>query len=374
MSFTDNTLLSSDILYYDVVITNLNNIDSTPVPAVFTETRSSPFITLPEAYLLSIARFTIDTTTLPVIIPTIKPFTTNLNETIYKITLTYQTFSYTSTLIFKPQDLQAVAPVPPSGQQNGLQDNTGGYYCIYTYQYFIQLVNNTFQDCFKNILALAGITTTIYPYMVFDPTSKLASLILPKEYFDTTLASHMTLYFNPALYNMFSSFPMTINTYNSASGQNVQIIVDNFGQSSEITVGDPLYTAIQLNQEYSTVSLWTPLTSIVFCSSTLPIVQNQISAPLYFVNGVSYSNNGTNNIAPIITDMAVSEGDYKPNLVYSPYVYRYIDMKGNRPIYSLDISVYWKDRYGNLQPFRLSAGSSITIKLMFIKKNIAYSK
>jgi hypothetical protein len=184
----------------------------------------------------------------------------------------------------------------------------------------------------------------------------------------------MTLYFNPALYNMFSSFPMTINTYNSASGQNVQIIVDNFGQSSEITVGDPLYTAIQLNQEYSTVSLWTPLTSIVFCSSTLPIVQNQISAPLYFVNGVSYSNNGTNNIAPIITDMAVSEGDYKPNLVYSPYVYRYIDMKGNRPIYSLDISVYWKDRYGNLQPFRLSAGSSITIKLMFIKKNIAYSK
>ena len=72
--------------------------------------------------------------------------------------------------------------------------------------------------------------------------------------------------------------------------------------------------------------------------------------------------------------MAVTDGEYKPNLVYTPYVYRYIDMKGNRPIYSLDISVFWKDRYGNLIPFKLSAGSTITLKLMFIKKGMAYLK
>jgi hypothetical protein len=380
MSFTDNSLLGNDILYYDVVITNLNNIDSKPVDAVFTETRSSPFIACPQAFLLSIARFTIDTTTLPVIIPTIKPFTTDTNETIYKITMTYQAFSYTATLMFLPQDLQAVVPAPPKTSSNGLQDNTGGYYCIYTYQYFIELVNNILLACWNGIIATSGLkdssgneinTSEVYPYMCFDPTTKLASLILPKQYFSSNI---VTLFFNPALYQLFSSFPIKINSYNSPSGQNVQIIVDNFGASSEIQTGVPSYPALQINQEYSTTSLWTPLTSIVFCSSTLPIVQNQISAPLYFVNGVAYSNNGSNNSAPIITDMAVTDGDYKPNLVYSPYVYRYIDLKGNRPIYSLDISVYWKDRYGNLQPFKLSAGSTITIKLMFIKKSIAYSK
>jgi hypothetical protein len=359
------------------VITNLNNKDSTPVPAVFTETRSAPFITYPEAFLLSIARFTIDTTTLPVIIPTIKPYGTDINETIYNITMTYGSYSYTSILIYSPQDLQATVPASPSATSNGLQDNTGGYYAIYTYQYFIQLVNNTLKACWEGIVIASSLvvdTSVVYPYMTFDTTTKLASLSLPQAYFDPTLSSHVTLYINPALYQLFSSFPIKINSYNASSGQNVQIIVDNFGASATETTGNPPYTALIVNQEYATTSLWTPVTSIVFCSSSLPIVQNQISAPLFFVNGVSYSNNGTNNIAPIITDMAVTDGDYKPNLVYSPYVYRYIDMKGNRPIYSLDISVYWKDRYGNLQQFRLSAGSTITIKLMFIKKGIAYSK
>ena len=242
MSFTDNSLLDSSILYYDVVITNLNNIDSVPVPAMFTETRTAPFITRPEDYLLSIARFTIDTTTLPVIIPTIKPFSTDKNQTIYNITMSYNGLSFTSNLIFSPQDLQAVIPSPPSATQNGLQDNTGGYYAIYTFQYFIQLVNNTLNACFLGILKLAGIEPTYtIPYMIFDPSTKLASLILPSNFFNPSNISPMVLFFNPALFQLFSSFPFFINDYNSSTGQNIQIIVDNFGQSSEIQVGNPSY-------------------------------------------------------------------------------------------------------------------------------------
>jgi hypothetical protein len=100
--------------------------------------------------------------------------------------------------------------------------------------------------------------------MIFDTTTKLASLSLPQAYFDPTLSSHVTLYINPALYQLFSSFPIKINSYNASSGQNVQIIVDNFGASATETTGNPPYTSLIVNQEYATTSLWTPVTSNVY--------------------------------------------------------------------------------------------------------------
>ena len=56
-------------LYYDVVITNLENFDQSPPVLYFNETRNTPFVYDPESYYMSIIRFTLDTPTYQSLFP-----------------------------------------------------------------------------------------------------------------------------------------------------------------------------------------------------------------------------------------------------------------------------------------------------------------
>ena len=87
---------------------------------------------------------------------------------------------------------------------------------------------------------------------------------------------------NNALYQLFSSLPMILNSTTSTTGLNYQISCDAYGIASTTTT---TYTQQLLTQEYSTISVWNPVMSIVFTSNTMPIVCEQLSAPLVFMNG-----------------------------------------------------------------------------------------
>jgi hypothetical protein len=377
-----------DQLYYDVVISNLENSDQSPPVLYFNETRNTPFVYDPESYYMSIIRFTLDTPTLPVIQPEIQPNQGNVNLTIYSITLTFTYLGITyygrEYLQFIPQNLQAVVPSAPNTTANGLQNNATQYYNIYNYQYFIYLVNNTFTAAYNNlntqVIAAGGVLPSAYaPVMTYDTTDFIAVINADVAGYSSSTPNQISIYFNNPMGVLFTSLPFYFEkatVLNISNGLNQQIITDTFGGSNILpttyaTSGTGLqFTAIQVFQETSSVALWTPVLSVVFCSNTLPIVPNQISAPLVFLNGVKYQNGGNNSdVAQIITDFVSDTGIYKPNIVYTPSAqYRLIELTGNRPIYTLDISVFWKDRIGQLQPFQLASGCSSTIKFLFTKK------
>jgi hypothetical protein len=382
-----------DKLYYDVVITNLENNDQSPPVLYFNETRNTPFVYDPESYYMSIIRFTLDTPTLPVIIPEIQPNQSQVDLTIYSITLTYTyngtTYYGQEYLQYIPQNLQAVQPTPPSQTTNGLQNNGTQYYNIYNYQYFVYLVNNTFTTAYNTlntaVTAAGGTLPSPYaPIMTYDTTNFLAVINADVNGYSSTTANQISIYFNNALSTLFTSFPIyyqKATPFNIQNGLNVLIQTDTFGGSNilpqDTTGGSGFpFTAIQVFQEYSSVALWSPVISVVFCSNTLPIVPNQISAPLVFLNGVKYQNGGNNSdVAQIITDFVSDSGIYKPNIVYSPTAqYRLIELQGNRPIYTLDVSVFWKDRFGQLNAFQLGSGCSATIKFLFTRKDTTQMK
>jgi len=391
MSYTGQTI--PDKLYYDVIVTNLETKNNPPPILYFNETRNNPFIYNPEEYWMSIIRFTLDTPTLPIFIPSIQPYSADLNLTIYSITLTYTipatqlTFTQQTYIEFIPQDRFATQPVPPSQTTTGLQNNNTAYYYIYNYQYWIYLVNNAFTACFNDLGAqiaaynLAHATaytlpTTYAPLLNFDTTANIAILTADVAGYST---EQIGIWFNPALFQLFSSFPVVVNNLAlnaNNQGEAVQIQMDSFQGANTIQYppNNPTYTAIQVFQEYSTISLWNPVTSIVFCSNTIPIIPNQLSNPLIYVDGTIISNSGNNsNISQVITDFVANDGIYKPNIVYNPSAqYRLVELVGNRPLNNLDVYVYWRDRTGQLQPFRLSSGSTATIKFLFTKKD-AYS-
>ena len=383
MSFT--TRDTPDKVYYDVTISNLAATDSKPPVLYFNETRNSPFILDPESYYLSIVRFTLDTNTLPVIQPEIQANQPNRDLSVYSVTLEwqnpiapFQNFVQQTFLEYVPQNKQAVIPAPPSQTSNKLQNNATGYYDIFNYQYWILLVNQTLQQCYTDLNAqvvAAGLAlpSAHAPVMNWDTQQNVAILNADSAGYNDQAANYIKIYFNPSMFNLFSSFPFIIESSDVvANGKNSRIIMSGFGGANVVPYPAvaPVYTALQIVQEYSTLALWTPITSIVFTSNTLPIVANQVSAPLLFYNGKQFQSGGNNaNIAQVITDFVVEEGVYKPNIVYLPSAqYRLVNLVGNTPLYNIDVEVFYRNRVGELIPFRLGTGGTATIKILFTRK------
>lgn len=391
-----------DKVYYDLTISNINNDNgSNPVnspPLVFNEQRQNAIINNTGDYYLSIVRFQLDTTSLPVFIPLIQnfeeqltnssnpdvipansPFTTASNVmSIYSITIEDNNGQEVQSYIqWSPQiqNVDVSAPNPPT-ISNPLQRETEYYFC-YSFEWFVDLVNVAIQDAIS-ALTVPPATNPIC-FLSWNTTSNSASLYLDQANFSGATPV-LKLYFNQALFTLFSSFPAYYyGSVGVTNGKNYQLFVNNTLQGLNtillpVTVVAPATqtTCIQLNQEWDTTQLWTPVSSIVFTTATFPIVPNRLSPSQTFFNGVliNLSTEANNaNFAQVITDLASGDLCYKPSLLYEPTAqYRMIDMFGNTPLTNINIQVFWKTKLGTFVPFRLATGNSCSMKLLFTKK------
>jgi len=365
-----------DKVYYDMIISNLNNTSSKPPYAYYNENRSSPILYDPYKYDLIVARWQLDTNYLPIFIPLIQTSSSDPNLTIYSITLEYNGVSGAPAYVnFSPQNLLASVPNAPLYNSNQLQDNSQGYYDIYTYQYWIYLINLCFEQAFQNLDSISTLPSSYAPVMTWDTQNNIAIINADIVGYGE---NGIKIYFNQALSQLFSSFPFTINSFNDAYNRNFQLQINTFSianQADYPSFGTAQFTAYQLFQEFSTISAWNPVLSIVLVSNTLPIVPNNEGVPSLIINGVYQQQSGNNNIqSQVITDF-VADGIYKPIITYIPSAeYRRITLVGDKPISNIDISVMYKDRLGRLNPVLLPAGCSISIKFFFEKKEIYKEK
>jgi hypothetical protein len=374
-----------DQIYFDLQVTNAQSTTEPPPEFKINETRDTPFILVPEDYYLSIVRFSLQTGTLPLFIPLIQPAQPLLNRTAYSVTMEYENVGAGIPLTTQqtfidwiPQDLQASVPAPPSATTNGLQNNGTGYYNCYNYQWFLYQVLQALVTCFATLDAtLANYLTVtlgaVHPIITWDTTSNTATL-----YFDaawtTAPTPYIKFYMNAPLYQLFSSFVAENQGYTGVTlGRNQKIIVADFtGANTQVLPYSPNPTLerIALYQEYSTVSAWSAITSLVFVSNTLPITPSQVSSPLIYANGQLTSNGGNNSTTlNVITDLIGDDLQYKPYLVYTPNgTNRYISMNGNQPLKNIDIQVYYKLKSGELIPYRIGSGATATLKILFARK------
>ena len=81
---------------------------------------------------------------------------------------------------------------------------------------------------------------------------------------------------------------------------------------------------------------------------------------------ISTGNN--NNVQNIITDFE-TDANYINTISYNPTAeYRMSTLTGNQPLNGIDIFVFWRDRTGTLNPFFLTTGSTLTMKILFRRK------
>jgi hypothetical protein len=411
--------VSADQIYFDVTVTNTQSTITVPPIFYYNEARTIPFVSNPEDYYLSILRFTVDTGTLPVFIPTIKPNQSNRDATIYSVTVEYtdplsgDVFVKQQFIEWFPQDASIKPPPPPPSQTaNKQQVIETGYYNCYSYSYWCYLVDVAMKDAFDDVVAQGlahvppvAIPAQYAPVMTWDTTSASASLFAQASYFTNTTPpvfqqgfevnpffpsnEPVRLYFNAPLFSLFSSFPAKYLGFQGVTdGKNFLFEPSTVGGTQVQTVQPPFnsgqtpsptppqappasWIACNIYQEFSTTPSWSPITAFVFTSNTLPINPNQVSTPLVFTDATQVSLGGNNaDTLNIITDLVSDDGTYKPNLVYEPTAqYRYITLFGNRPLFNIDLQIFYRTKLGGLVPFRLQSGGTVTLKIAFIKKS-----
>jgi len=382
MSYQNLNTTSPYHVYVDINAINSDQNNREPVPLIFNEIRNNPILNNPSDYFLSVVRFSLETPTLPLLLPQVELGQGDADKLVYSFTMSYNflgvNYEYKQNLIFVAQDKQQPTPNAPLV----FQDLTSEYYYIYSFMHWMNIVNNALQSCYNGLNALvigAGGTlpSTVAPFMEWDPYNNIAILNADQLGYARTLANPIKLYMNTSLYTLFSSFEATIEGFgaNITNGKNFQIMIYSINNTNVYTIGSINY--LQMYQEYSTTPLWCPVSSLVFTTGQIPVVPSNTSAPLIF-NSLNQSNTGNNsNLTPQITDFEVPlerGSEYKPNVFYTPNSeYRMFDLIGNTPLSALQITVYWKDNYGGLHLFKLASGSTATIKLLFRRKafNIA---
>ena len=409
--------------YYDLDVLN-NNVSGNQQAVVFKflETRNQPYLYCPENYFMSVVRFTLQTPSLPVFIPTVLLGQSDPNKLVYAVTLEYNytspvgsnvpnfSGSFTQNLIFVSPDKTQPTPAPPLVSQ----DFSSTYYYLYSYTQWVAMINTAFAIAFGDgsTTTTAGLTglfnawkttnntaitawnathtgaTSIptqllisYPLMEFNPTSLTNIINVPFPYYDAAYQTKNNLasvgnfgianvYFNAPLYNLYNNFQWTKTAANQ-----FQLFVDDFNAFNIFTNTNAatVIKYVQCFQEGSTISLLNPVSSVVFTSSLLPIVQDIVSVPVSNNASGVQSRNGGSNLTPVITDFQVAItalNTYRPDLQYTPNgEYRLIDLVGTSPLSSIEVSVFWKDFYGNLNPFYLAPGCSANIKIMFRRKD-----
>jgi len=200
-----------------------------------------------------------------------------------------------------------------------------------------------------------------FPRTAYDYSNeKYYLLSLGANVFDNTIAHPKNSYMplsseSDLLFNVGPYYDTATNTYTTERKTTTNYTYDN------------LY--IRQVQEISTIDTWSPVNSIVFTTSTLPIVINQSSAKAT-LGAEEFSQIVSSGFDLIITDLQTNQQGSRPNVLYNPSAeYRRIDMTGNLPIQIIDISVKWRARTGQIMNFYLPRGGSCSIKILFERKD-----
>ncbi len=376
---------SADIVYYDLTIANLKSekLDDNSQFLRFTETRQTPIVEHADQYYMSIIRFSLDTFHLPVHYAEIIPNQNDPNKMIQSFTLVYtdkNNIIYTSRkfLTWSPSDFTKPVPPSPSSNQNGLQTYSPYYYSN-SYHHVIEILNNGLKACVDDIVlqSSANILKN-YPFFGWNVGSNTLSFYGREDIYSNTsgatINGKMLVYFNTNTFALLNGLPVHKYGINNPDGKHYQLIVDalygiNILKGNGVSPYDT-EPCVKIDQEYSSIVQWSPVSAILFASATLPVTPNQLSAPYIYEDGqlVQYSSM-SNQSLNIITDLTTDEQSFKPNILYYPSAqFRLINLYNNSPITQFDISVYWKDKIGNIHPLYLPSGANCTMKVMFQKR------
>lgn len=399
-----NTYNKACHVYLDVDITN-NSVgeNQSPAPIQFVDTRSTAYLSNANEYFLSVVRWSIESN-LPIAIPQIQlPQTSaNTNLCVHSFTMAYHqvvggvdSILYTTPqtfMVFSPENLYISYPVVYPTNPNDILGNE--YFYLESVSSAMTMLNNTLQECFNDLVANIGVEPlSATPYLVYDEGGGFITYYGASDFINPTTTPpanghYVQVFMNGSMYNWLNSFPAFNLGYTASAGKNYLLNFKLLPQNQNAlaqqvlgTDGTTLYTFYSLTQEYPSVPAWSPISSIAFTSSLIPVEPTNVASPIIFGQSTTIVNTGgsallpssqSGNLASVLTDFEVPltiGTEYRSILYYTPTSeYRLFDLISNSSLQKISINVFWKDKIGNYHQMYLRAGQSATIKMLMRKK------
>lgn len=312
------------------------------------------------------------------------------------------------------------------------QDVSTRYYWVYTYSWWLQLVNQTFATAQASLApvfqqlwnAPVGVPITINgieyvggwgntgtapalvakpPEIYYNPTTNLFTIYYDQATYgvandpsrtpiSTDLHEANRLFFNENMTGLFTNFVnnyyasipsavspfvgvLTPSSIYISALSNEQIVYSYLGQNA-LTVGATSYW-VMVQDSPSNATLWSPCSNITFTTTLIPVINEQQTEPVKYGSGNLSSRTTPSAFNPVITDISLPVSnayDWRGFINYTPQgEYRITSFQnGKQEIRQVDISVWWKNRLdGELYPLQMFNLSSVSLKLMFRKKSMS---
>jgi len=375
--------------YVDIQIVNNANTYE-PQPIIFNQIKTSNIIDSCQDYYLSVIKWSFNSN-IPQIIPHLALSTKNFpNQPYTGLTIYYvnigkgttqanATFSQTTVkpVFFTPENGYIA---PPSFQPTQLELYSNPFFYIYSVENFLKMVNNAIEQSFNQAkITIGGLDDAVAPRFIWNTNTNKLNLIVSKEFVEGINTDTYYISMNCPLYNLFDTFPSYCNSLSTAlPAQNNFLfsLNDNYGLQSfsdpNAGTGTPL-TLYTYSQQSSSVVSWSPVNSLLFTTSLIPINSEYSGAPQYLGENLS-GINAQQNLTAVLTDFTIPMVDgteyCRTMLYYIPTSeYRLIDLLGNTPLNQLNIQVYWKDIIGQLHPATLKLGTNASMKILLRKRS-----
>ncbi len=327
-----------DNIYYNVVV---RNTTQSPVRATFTETRTVDLLSNPSKYYLSIIRFYVPGTMIPIFD---FPDPTSVLPDAVKFYVTIQRNDganiRTEQVLYTASDT--------TNTFGGVERP------VTTFQQFLDAINTALLAA-ATFLGIAADT----PYVFYDATTQLFSLRAKTTVFypgNVNPATGFKIWFNTSLRNYFESMQGLNQGYARPDFLDFNVYVKNNGNNFD-TITNQATMTTEVNTQY----LWPDLVRILFLTSKIPVATEYI-----------HNFEGKNVWTKILTDFEpLLTGDFRFNDVFQYYPqgpYRLLDMNQSVPLREMDCAIFWQSRNGNLYPLMIPPHRDFSIKFLFQRK------
>ena len=236
------------------------------------------------------------------------------------------------------------------------------YYYVYGFGNFLEMINTTLSSAFTKLSGLVTLPTdSIAPHFEIDYTNYMLSFVGQSNFYDSSLASPITVYMNNPMQQFMSGIPSSYNG-SFSNGRNIIFKFSNL-YNNIITWSSSDY--YKMNSEYGTQTLirWNIAKGLVFTTDTIPV--NTENLPATLNQSLLISRGILANFDFIYTSDAPKPFSAQ-YILQSPY--KQITLINDTPINVLDITVYWYDMDNNLYDTFIYSGEALSMRLVFLRK------
>jgi hypothetical protein len=364
---------------------NLSSLSTSTENALSTYVnRSVPIVLNPSDYYVSVSRFICSTQLIPLwspVLNTTSPYNDGYN-TIYSVTLTYETFSSEQVFLRVINTLDSA--IPPPTPVTSQPTNGWGY--VYSYYKICDMINEALATAYTSLLTEVGGSASLDPnppYMTWDNQTQIFTMnCFPLSQYDQESGADVVgIYFNNNYRQYLLGWDfIAVSQINTPNGTDNLLNIKNMGnnytpQSSPPTYypADPDTVLLQYQQSISSPWCFCSLSKIQIVSS-LPIAYPTLSAlPLAIVG--TANNNATN---PVVCDFLVNyssggASSFAQPISYFPALDSYsspIKLAGASVLNSFSIGVNWINLEGQAFPLYAFGNTNSSIKLTFTHKTL----